>query len=96
MSQALSTEEIQNALKELSGWRFEDNYIKKTFMFTNFKEAMCFMVRVGMDAETQDHHPEWFNVYNRVEISLRTHDAGDKVTAKDIKLAKTIESFSWV
>jgi len=52
------------------------------------------MVRVGFEAEKQAHHPEWFNVYNRVEISLSTHDAGGKVTEKDILLAKAIEQIA--
>lgn len=96
MSQALSNEDINSALTELKGWSFENDKIKKTFEFTHFREAMSFLVRLSFDAEEHNHHPEIFNVYKRVEIALQTHDAGNKVTSKDIALAKAIESFSWL
>lgn len=89
---SLSAENIEKELASLDGWKFSDDKISKKFEFGNFKEALSFMVRVGFEAEEQAHHPEWFNVYNRVEISLSTHDAGNKVTEKDIRLAKAIEA----
>ncbi|MCB9639234.1 MAG: 4a-hydroxytetrahydrobiopterin dehydratase [Myxococcales bacterium] len=95
MSQAWNPEQIEQALSQLEGWRFEGDSLKKTFTFANFKEAMSFLVRLAFHAEEQDHHPEIFNVYNRVELTLRTHDAGNKVTEKDVKLAQTIEKFNW-
>lgn len=87
----LSESEIIEHLKTLNGWQFEENRIGKTFEFTNFKEALAFMVRVGFEAEAQGHHPEWYNVYKTVAIQLSTHDADGKVTDKDIKLARAIE-----
>jgi len=88
---ALSEAEIQEQLKTLDGWEFEDDRIGKSIDFANFKEAMAFMVRVGFEAEAQGHHPEWYNVYKTVAIQLSTHDADGKVTEKDIKLARAIE-----
>jgi 4a-hydroxytetrahydrobiopterin dehydratase len=87
----LSEQQIERELESLDGWSFEDNTITKDFSFADFKEAMSFMVRVGFEAEAMVHHPDWSNVYNSVSIRLSTHDAGDKVTEKDIKLAKAIE-----
>lgn len=87
----LSEQEIQNALSNLKGWEFANDKIKKEFQFGDFKEALAFIVRVGFEAEQLTHHPELFNVYNTVNIELSTHDAGDKVTQKDIDLATAIE-----
>jgi len=92
MSAPLSNEKISEALNELNGWSHEDDKLKKEFSFKNFREAVAFMVRIAFEAEDQVHHPELFNVYNTVSIALSTHDAGGKVTEKDIKLAKSIES----
>lgn len=72
-------------------WKEEDNRLKKTFIFADFQEAFAFMTRVAFLAEAQNHHPNWSNVYNRVEIELCTHDAGNVVTEKDHKLAKAID-----
>ena len=72
-------------------WREENNSLKKTFQFKNFIEAFSFMTRVALIAEKMNHHPYWVNVYNRVEITLNTHDAGDVVTDKDRKLAERID-----
>ena len=95
MADALSKAQIEEALSGLDGWTFEDDRLKKTFEFGGFKEALSFIVRLGLHAEEQNHHPEIFNVYNTVKIALNTHDAGGKVTTKDVKLASTIESFNW-
>ena len=73
-------------------WKKEDNKLYKKFEFKNFSEAFAFMTRVAMAAEKMDHHPLWTNVYNKVEIWLNTHDAGDVVTDKDRKLAKLIDA----
>lgn len=91
MAQPLSENDIQQALSSLKGWEFGDDKIKKEIEFKDFSEALGFIVRVGLEAEKQVHHPEIFNVYNTVKIQLSTHDAGDKVTQKDIDLAKAIE-----
>lgn len=88
----LRKESIKKELVELPGWLYEENKIWKKFDFNDFKEALAFMVRVGMEAEAHGHHPNLFNVYNRVSIGLQTHDVGNKVTEKDIELARAIES----
>jgi 4a-hydroxytetrahydrobiopterin dehydratase len=73
-------------------WKEEKNKLYRKFQFKDFSEAFAFMTRVALEAEKMDHHPEWKNVYNTVEIWLSTHDAGDIVTDKDKKLAKKIDS----
>lgn len=96
MKKPLTPNEIKKACAKLPGWTFEGDVLKKSFKFGSFREALSFMVRAGFEAEELNHHPEWTNVYNRVEIRLNTHDAGNKVTAKDVELAQRIESLSWV
>ena len=91
MSKTLTTDEITQACSKLAGWSFERDALTKTFKFGSFREALSFMVRVGFEAEELNHHPEWTNVYNKVVIRLNTHDAGDKVTAKDVELATRME-----
>ncbi|CAN5308279.1 hypothetical protein BH23BAC3_BH23BAC3_06470 [soil metagenome] len=88
----LSENQIHDKLKNLKEWTFKDDKIHREFSFSDFKTALSFIVRVGFDAEDQVHHPEIYNVFNTVSISLSTHDAGDKVTEKDIKLAKAIDA----
>ena len=80
----------------LPGWEAGPDTLTKTFTFGPFREAMSFMVRVGFEAEALNHHPEWTNVYNRVAIRLNTHDAGGKVTGKDVELATRIQKISSV
>ncbi len=96
MSEPLSEERIREELASLPGWEYRDGRLKRAFRFKDFKEAMSFIVRAAFVAEEQKHHPEIFNVYNRVELSLTTHDAGDQVTELDVKLARAIQRFSWV
>lgn len=72
-------------------WKEKDNKLQATFEFADFKEAFAFMTEAAFYAEKQNHHPEWSNVYNKVEIALTTHDAGSKITDKDRKLAKSID-----
>lgn len=72
-------------------WKEENNALYRNFEFNNFSEAFAFMTRVAIEAEKMNHHPRWSNVYNRVEIWLNTHDAGDVVTDKDHQLAKRID-----
>lgn len=95
-SQPLTPAEIKAALPALPGWAFKRHALAKEFKFGTFKEAMSFMVRAGFEAEAMNHHPHWTNVYNRVAVRLNTHDAGDKVTAKDVALAKKFQALSWV
>jgi 4a-hydroxytetrahydrobiopterin dehydratase len=73
-------------------WEEKNNTLYRKFEFRNFSEAFAFMTRVALEAEKMDHHPMWTNVYNKVEISLSTHDAGNIVTDKDRKLAKKIDA----
>ena len=72
-------------------WEEKDNSLYRAFEFRNFSEAFAFMTRVALAAEKMDHHPLWKNVYNKVEIWLSTHDAGDVVTERDRKLAEKID-----
>jgi 4a-hydroxytetrahydrobiopterin dehydratase len=83
------------ALKGLPSWRSVAgrDAIARTFEFKDFSAAFAFMTRVAMLAEKMDHHPEWFNVYNKVEVTLATHDAGG-VTGKDIRMAKAMEAWA--
>lgn len=78
---------------ELPEWRVLEgrDAIQRAFRFRDFNQAWGFMARVALLAEQQDHHPEWFNVYNRVEITLTTHDAGG-LSARDVKLARAIDA----
>lgn len=87
----LSKDEIEKYLKELDGWEFKDDAIHTSFQFENFKEAFSVMVRIAFEAEAQQHHPDWCNVYNQLQITLSTHDAGG-VTEKDFKMARSIEN----
>lgn len=74
-------------------WQEKENKLYRSIEFKNFSEAFAFMTRVALAAEKMDHHPTWTNTWNKVEIWLSTHDAGDVVTNKDEKLAATIDSF---
>ena len=89
----LSGPQITAALAELPGWTKlgARSAIHRKFQFADFGEAWGFMSRVALAAEKQGHHPEWFNVWNRVEITLSTHDAGG-LSARDVKLAKAINA----
>jgi 4a-hydroxytetrahydrobiopterin dehydratase len=87
----LSEEKISEKMKELNGWTWENNCLKKKFEFSNFRDAMTFLLRMSYEAEGMDHHPEISNCYNRVSLSLNTHDAGGKVTEKDFSLALAID-----
>ena len=96
MSTPLTAAKIRKALETLPGWTFKHDALAKTYTFKNFREALSFMLRVGFEAEALNHHPEWTNVYSRVAVRLNTHDAGGKVTAKDVELAGRMEKVSRV
>ena len=83
----LSDTELNNALNQLEGWTQKEGKLHRQFQFSSFVEAFGFMSSVALVAESMGHHPEWFNVYNRVTIDLTTHDAGG-ITNKDVELAK--------
>ncbi len=92
MAEKLSLEELNGAIEELDGWAKADDRdaIQKTFKFKDFNAAFAFMTKVAKKAEDMDHHPEWFNVYATVEVTLATHDAGG-VTELDIELARFMD-----
>jgi 4a-hydroxytetrahydrobiopterin dehydratase len=92
MAQKLTGDALKAALGKLNGWGEVNgrNAISKKFEFKDFNAAFGFMTRAALVAEKLDHHPEWFNVYNRVEVTLSTHDAGG-VTERDVKLAEAMD-----
>lgn len=87
----LTNEEIEEALNELPGWTVEDGKLFKGYKFGSFAEALGWMVSAGVYADKIDHHPEWSNVYNRVQVHLVTHDLGNVISTLDIALAKQME-----
>ena len=87
----LSQEDIEEELKDLQGWSVENEKLHKEFLFDNFNQAFGFMTRSAMEIEKMNHHPEWFNAYNRIIIELTTHDAGG-ITKNDVNLAKILNS----
>ena len=87
----LTEHEVNAALGDLPGWAFTGHKLVKSFQFNNFRDALTFIVRIGLEAEDLDHHPEIKNVYNKVDLGLNTHDAGGRVTGMDIELARRIE-----
>lgn len=90
----LSTEELRQALLTLRGWRHEDDTLVRVYEHRTFRDAIAFIVRLSFEAEQLGHHPELFNVYSRVEVRLRTHDAGNRVTALDVALATALDQLS--
>ncbi|XLS27691.1 4a-hydroxytetrahydrobiopterin dehydratase [Flavobacteriaceae bacterium M23B6Z8] len=89
----LTENEINAHLEKLEGWELIDNAIETTFEFDNFKDAFSVMSRIAFEAEALQHHPDWTNVYNKLNIRLSTHDAGG-VTEKDFELASIIENIT--
>ena len=90
MTAKLTPQEIEAALSGVSGWTIRDDKLHRELVFADFVAAFGFMTRVALYAEKHDHHPEWFNVYNKVRIDLTTHDAGG-ISAKDFALAGYID-----
>jgi len=86
----LSETEIQGILKELSGWTVVNGKLHKEMEFTDFNQAWQFMTNAVVEIEKMNHHPEWFNVYNKLVIDLMTHDAGG-ITENDVNLAKHLD-----
>ncbi len=95
MTEKLTGDARTTALAGLTGWSEVDgrDAINKVFKFKDFSEAFAFMTRAALKAEVMDHHPEWFNVYNKVDVTLTTHDA-DGLSQKDIDLAKAMEAYA--
>lgn len=86
----LTEPEIAAALRDLPGWSRDGDALTRTYEFADFREAMAFLLRAAFEAEALDHHPEWSNVYRRVTIRLTTHDAGHRISAKDLELARRL------
>lgn len=86
----LTGEALTDAVAELDGWSVVDGKLHKEYVFGDFVEAFGFMASAALCAERRNHHPEWFNVYNRVRVDLSTHDAGG-ITAFDLELARDFE-----
>lgn len=95
MAEPLTDDEIRAVLAALPGWTHEDGALKKRFQFGGFPEAISFITRIAFEAERLNHHPELRNVYATVEVALTTHDAGNRVTARDRQLAEAIERIDW-
>jgi len=91
----LTPEERAAALAELSDWTWlpDRNAIERTFLFKDFSQAFGFMTRVALAAESQNHHPDWSNVYSKVSIRLSTHDCGG-LSSRDVTLAHTIDTIA--
>ena len=87
----LSSDKIENELKSLDGWSVVKGKLHKDFQFDDFNQAFGFMARASMHIEKMNHHPEWFNVYNKLSVDLMTHDAGG-ITQNDVNLAKILNS----
>lgn len=87
----LSGEEIEQALANLPGWSVKEGKLYKQFKFKSFAQALGWMVTVGVQADKMDHHPEWSNVYNRVAVSLVTHDMDNSISSWDVELAQFME-----
>ena len=87
----LSDDQVKEKLKELQGWQLVNGKLHKEFQFKDFNQAFGFMTRAAIHAEKMDHHPEWFNVYNKLKVDLMTNDVGG-ITENDVKLAKILNS----
>ena len=87
----LSESSIEEKLKNLPGWSVKNDKLYKDFQFNDFNQAFGFMTRAAMEIEKMNHHPEWFNVYNRITVDLTTHEAGG-ITNNDVNLAKILNS----
>ncbi len=89
----LSQIDIDEHLKNLPGWSVVNEKLHKEFQFDSFNQAFGFMTRAAMEIEKMNHHPEWFNVYNKITVELTTHDAGG-ITKNDVNLAKILNSLA--
>ncbi len=93
MADRLTDSEIEEALAGLDGWSLENGKLNRDFKFANFIEAFGFMTSAAIEAEKMDHHPEWFNVYNKVSVQLVTHSA-DGITNLDVELAMKMNALA--
>jgi 4a-hydroxytetrahydrobiopterin dehydratase len=88
----LNDSALQAALTELPGWEVKEGKLHKIFKFDSFSQALGWMVSAGIEADKMDHHPEWTNVYNRVEVNLVTHDLGNEISNLDVELGQKMEA----
>lgn len=93
MADRLTHKEIEQALAELDGWALQNGKLNREFRFANFIEAFGFMTSAAIEAEKMDHHPEWFNVYSKVNVQLVTHSA-DGITNLDVELAHKMNALA--
>ncbi len=93
MAEKLTADEVSAGLDGLPGWSLSNGKLRREFRFANFSEAFGFMTSAAIEAEKMNHHPEWFNVYNKVVVDLTTHDAGG-ITELDIELAKKMNALA--
>ena len=93
MAKKLNDEAVQEQLSGLEGWILDEGKLFRAFKFANFVEAIGFMTRAAIEAEKMDHHPEWFNVYSKVNVHLTTHSAGG-ITQLDFTLAKIMNELA--
>ena len=93
MKDCLSEELIEQALQNLPGWSVKEGKLHKSYKFKNFTQAFGFMTQAAIVSEKQDHHPEWFNVYNEVIVDLVSHDSKG-ITPRDIKLAGSMNAIA--
>jgi 4a-hydroxytetrahydrobiopterin dehydratase len=91
--QKLSEAELQSALGHLSGWAIQNGKLHREYKFADFAHAFGFMATAAVNIEKKNHHPEWFNVYNRVVVDLTTHDAGG-ITSNDLELARLLDGIA--
>lgn len=94
MLKALTEPEIAAALSTLPGWSGNTSGLTRTYLFADFKVALAFMHQAAPAIDASNHHPEWTNVYNRVSVILRTHDAGNHVTELDLELARLLDRYA--
>jgi len=92
-AKALTENELQDALASLSGWEVVDGELQRRFEFEDFSEALGWMVRAGVEAEKLDHHPDWSNSWNKVEVRLKTHSI-DALSELDVKLARRMNELA--
>ncbi|MBW4442140.1 MAG: 4a-hydroxytetrahydrobiopterin dehydratase [Plectolyngbya sp. WJT66-NPBG17] len=93
MMSPLSLQELETELQQLDGWTISNGKLHREYKFPSFVEAFGFMSSLALVSEALGHHPEWFNVYNRVTIDLTTHDAGG-ITSKDVEWARKANQFA--
>ena len=94
MVEKLDAAERRKLADELPDWSLSGEHLERRFEFADFSQAFAFMARVALIAEKMNHHPEWSNVYNKVDVALTTHDAGG-LSARDVKMAKAIDALGW-